>query len=188
MEERFRKEKKGNPDTPQHQSEGGKDQVVEVSTTDTQQQGNQLEATDSQHIKGGDENNNQQHHTEDDHQSTAMKHNNKQGENVVELDQRDEKVVSHLQDHRGEGEQLQAHTDLGDNANNILQMDKQGIGDEEDATDNLQAHVKDVARSGDLSPKSIKGLNKDKKKGRHANTKNSHMQTRSSSVRPAGSR
>lgn len=125
VEERFRKEKEGNPDTPQHQSERGKDQVVEVSTTDTQQQGNQLEATDSQHIKGGDDNNNQQHHTEEDHQSTTTKHDSKQGENVVELDRRDEEVVSQLQDHKGEGEQLQAHTDLGDNANNILQTNRE---------------------------------------------------------------
>lgn len=72
-----------------------------------------------------------------------------------------------------------------DNTEDTQAKAKEDVGDEDKGEEDIQPNIKDIFKSGELSPRSIKDLNKDRRKGRPATSKNSYIQTRSTSARPS---
>lgn len=60
------------------------------------------------------------------------------------------------------------------------------MGDAEGSDEDIQLNVQDISRSGDLSPRKILNLKKDKRKSRNTRVKGSQIQTRSVLAKPAG--
>lgn len=75
-----------------------------------------------------------------------------------------------------------------DSSKNTQVQEKEGVGVAEDVEEDLQTNVKVISKSEDLSPRSIRDLNKDRRKSRPTSSKNSQIQTRSNSVKPAESK
>lgn len=71
----------------------------------------------------------------------------------------------------------------------IQQQDKEGVGDEgNQEKEDIQTNIKNISKSGDISPRSVTELKKERRKGRPIGTKHSQIQTRSSSAKPTGSK
>lgn len=129
--------------------------------------------------------------SEDDHYSTARKNNNKQGESVVDVDKDGEEVQSQNKattSYNKKDDFGQTSATQGDRIEDTHTQIKKGVGDDIEAEEDLRPNIKEVAKSRDLSPWSVRDLNKEKRKGRSATSKNSQIQTRSAFVRPPGSK
>lgn len=62
-----------------------------------------------------------------------------------------------------------------DSSKNTQVQEKEGVGVAEDVEEDLQANVKVISKSGDLSPRNIRELNKDRRKSRPTSSKNSQI-------------
>lgn len=74
------------------------------------------------------------------------------------------------------------------NINKESQREQDGLEETDRSEEDIPKNVNDVARTGDLSPRKIRDLKKDKRNGRIIGTKNSQIQTRSSLAKPASNK
>lgn len=113
---------------------------------------------------------------EEDNQSTTRKQDHRE-----DVEKRDEEVNSAIKKQQtSDTYVIETH-----NSNNKnQQQQREGIRDEGASEEDIQTNVRDISKSGDLSPRSIKELRKDKKKGKYITTNGSQIQTRSNSARP----
>ncbi|KAG5606966.1 hypothetical protein H5410_028458 [Solanum commersonii] len=129
-------------------------------------------------------------HTGGDVHSTAQKQVNTLKGSVIEVDKDGEEVQSQnkgVAPDTAKEELVQAiATQEGQQVTTT--NSKNGRDDEEGIEEDMRPNIKDVAKSRDLSPRSVRDLNKEKRNGRPANSRNSQIQTRSTSARPAGSK
>lgn len=128
---------------------------------------------------------------EEDIQSTTRKNNGTQGESVVEIDKEEKEVQSHTKAtnvDKGKEEHSQSSTNRVDNIEDSHTKLKEGMDDEGNMEEDIQQNIKEISKSEDLSPWSVKELNKDKRKDRPTTSKISQVQTNSTSLRPPGSK
>lgn len=93
--------------------------------------------------------------------------------------------VGKLIEAQGSGQQAE---DQYSNNNTPQVEERVGVGDAEGAEEDIQMNINAISRSGDLSSRNTMELKKDKRKGRPTGTKQSQIQTRSTSAKPTGSK
>lgn len=67
------------------------------------------------------------------------------------------------------------------------QQNREGLGvDRTQEEEDIQQNIQDISKKGDLSPRSVSDLKKDRRKGKTIGTKKSQIQTRNSSTKSSG--
>ncbi|KAG5615618.1 hypothetical protein H5410_015442 [Solanum commersonii] len=120
-------------------------------------------------------------HTGGDVHSTARKQVNTLKRSVIEVDKDGEEVQSQNKGVAPDTakEELAQATATQEGKQVTTTNSKNGGDDDDGIEEDMRLNIKDVAKSGDLSPRSIRDLNKEKRKGRPANSRNSQIQTAS---------
>lgn len=167
VEENFGKDNGNKIDMQQKVGDGieERDRVQESSPTKSTQNINQVIDTKPVDDKGEVKVSNLNKGTEEDHHSIARKNDIHKGRGM-EIDKGEDEVQLQANatniDKRKEDHTITS-TDQRGNVEDTQTLSKEGVGDDIKGEEDLQPNIKDISKSGDLSPQSIRELNKEKK-------------------------